>query len=301
VFRTLTDENGGDIAASGPEPWRARLDLQFGPRGGKTWLVGRSHVGPLQVQRAFHPEPGGCCHVYVIHPPGGLAGGDELTLRAAVEASGAALLTTPAATKFYRARRGFAGARQSQRFEVAQGACLEWLPQETIVFDGAHAALATEVRLARGAAFLGWETVGLGRPASRETFRQGGLSQRFDVWRESEPLLLDRLSLVPGDPLHAAWGLQGASAYGTFVCVPPSSRELAQKMTSEGALGALRDLLPRERRLPWLTATCLSGALVLRYLGGSLAEARALFARAWEIVRPLFLGRPAAPPRIWAT
>lgn len=300
MFRTLTDENGGDLAASGPEPWRARLELQFGPRGGKTWLVGRSHVGPLQVQRAFHPEPTGCCHVYVIHPPGGLAGGDELALRAEVQAGGAALLTTPAATKFYRARRGFGRAQQSQRFAVAEGGALEWLPQETIVFDDADAALSTEVRLARGGAFLGWETVGLGRPASREAFVRGCLSQRFDVWREDEPLLLDRLSLASGDPLQAAWGLHGASAFGTFVCVPPSSGERGEA-TSEDVLGTLRDLLPRGRRPPWLTATCLRGALVLRYLGGSLAEARALFARAWEIVRPLFLGRPAAPPRIWAT
>jgi urease accessory protein len=148
-----------DASSDPPEPWRARLDLVFRRMGERTVLVSDRHEGPLRVQRPFF-EPDGASQVVIIHPPGGIAGGDELRLHAVLEAGAQALLTSPGAAKLYRS----AGpqSRVEQSFVVASGASLEWLPQETIVFSGANASVTTRVALEPGARFIGWDIVSLG-------------------------------------------------------------------------------------------------------------------------------------------
>src|SRR4051812_17267113 len=123
-------------AAVAPGGWEAHLELDFQHLAGRTRLVHRRHVGPLHVQRPFHPEPtpGGAAHVYLLHPPGGLVGGDSLAIRARARKGAQVLLTTPAATKFYRTSGEL--AVQSVTLEVGEDAAVEWLPQETIVFGG---------------------------------------------------------------------------------------------------------------------------------------------------------------------
>ncbi|WP_303908751.1 urease accessory protein UreD, partial [Thiohalomonas denitrificans] len=150
--------------------WKARLELGFEPRAGRTVLAKRIQRGPLAVQRPFHPGDG-ACHVYLLHPPGGVVGGDELSVRAAAAAEAGALITTPGATKFYRS----AGPRayMEQRLNVADGGALEWLPQENIVFPGALADIRTRIDLKGQAGFIGWETLCLGRPAADERFDAG--------------------------------------------------------------------------------------------------------------------------------
>src|SRR5690349_9801394 len=123
--------------------WKASLSLGFGFANRKTTLDRKIHDGPLVVQKPLYPERSEACHAIVVHPPGGIAGGDELTLRASVAAGGAALLTTPGAAKWYRSAGPW--ARQAAAFDV-QGV-LEWLPQETIIFDGALAETAYDVDL----------------------------------------------------------------------------------------------------------------------------------------------------------
>jgi urease accessory protein len=153
--------------------WHAELALGFERRGNRTVLATRRHDGPLVVQKPFHPEGPAVCHAIVVHPPAGIAGGDTLSLHASVGERGHALLTTPGAGKWYRSTG--AGAEQRVAFDVRSGATLEWLPQESIVYDRAVASLATEVRLDATATFLGWEIVCLGRVASGERFTRGSL------------------------------------------------------------------------------------------------------------------------------
>ena len=115
------------------------------------------------MQRPFFPEGREVCHVYLLHPPGGIVGGDRLQVEARVGAGAHALLTTPAATKVYRSA-GPAAAQEAE-LVVARDGVLEWLPQETIVYDGADVALATRARLERGARFLGLDLLCFGLPA----------------------------------------------------------------------------------------------------------------------------------------
>src|SRR3979490_1378596 len=140
--------------------WKAELRLEFERREGRTGLAKRRPAGPLVQQRPLYPEGDAVCHAIIVHPPAGIAGGDELELSARAAEGAHALLTTPGAGKWYRS--GGARARQRLEFDAREGARIEWLPQETIVYDGALADIRTEVRLAGGARFLRWGVAGFG-------------------------------------------------------------------------------------------------------------------------------------------
>ncbi|MEK7322133.1 MAG: urease accessory protein UreD [Pseudomonadota bacterium] len=272
----------------GNEVWRARLDLGFESRGGRTVLASRRHHGPLRVQRPFYPEGERVCHVYLLHPPGGLVGGDELVIDVAVNAGASALLTTPAAGKFYRSNGVV--ARQAQRLRVEQAATLEWLPQESILFDGAHAELSTRVELAAGACFIGWEITVLGRPGAGERFAHGALRQRIELWREGQPLYLERARYEEGAAvLGAPWGLAGHAVSGSLLCVCDGVELLEQVREAVAPAAGL------------FSATRLDGMMVCRYLGDHADEARRCFETVWTVLRPALLQRPACAPRIWAT
>jgi urease accessory protein len=265
--------------------WPARLELRLAAAGGRTVLVGRQHEGPLLVQRPFYPE-GPICHLYLVHPPGGVAGGDHLSLRVDAGPATQALVTTPAATKIYRSFSSRVSQVEQQL--VATDATLEWLPQETIVFRGAHTRLTTRVQLAGRAKFIGWEILCLGRPASHEVFDAGCIAQDFELWHENRPLLIDRLRLRGGDAsLQAQWGLGGASALGTMLVYPATAVHLALVREHGASSG--------------IAASLVDGVLLLRLRAEQGETVRRELERLWRVLRPGFSGTAATAPRIWAT
>jgi urease accessory protein len=253
-------------------------------------LVHRRHHGPLQVQKALYPESGGICHVAVLHPPGGIAGGDRLEITAALDGGSHALLTTPGASKWYRS----AGDPASQHIEFAVDgdAVLEWLPRETILFDESRASLDTQVRLSGAARFLGWEILCFGRRASGERWRHGALALRTRVVHDGR-LLWSEIADVAADGgfAESPVGLGGASVSGTFLiagCTVPGE-----------LLAACRLLEPAEAQSRF-GLTPIPGMLIARYLGHSSEQAFRWFAALWSLLRPAVLGRPAQAPRLWA-
>jgi len=278
---------GRPARASG---WSAELELGFEVVSGRTALVRNRHRGPLAVQRAFYPESNDLAHVYLLHPPGGVVAGDQLTVRVAVAAGARALVTTPAATKFYRSEGHV--AEQTQLFRVSEGASLEWLPQETIVFGSAQVSTKTRVELEPGATFCGWDMVCLGRAASGDHFSSGRLQQAFEVWQGERPLWIERSEFDANEPVrHAAWGLGGRRVFGTFVCTGQNS----------AAVAAARAAVDTDDSCELFAVSQMRAAIVCRYLGSSTERARHVFGQAWAALRPLVLGRPACPPRIWLT
>jgi urease accessory protein len=271
-------------------PWHATLDLSFelGPHADnpRTFISRRRHRGPLMVQRPFY-EPDGTCQVYVLHPPGGVVGGDQLSLASELGAGARALLTTPAASKFYRSDSE--RARQAQRFRVGPGATLEWLPQETILFDGCRVDSEVDVELAPDAHFTGWEIVCLGRDERGLT--QGTYSQRWRVSRAERVIWAERGDWAGGEePLVAPWGLAGRRVFGTLVSTGGS----------DALVEAIREALEPSAE-DWLGVTRLRDVLVARYLGYSAEVAKRLFAQVWALVRQDLSGRHAMCPRVWAT
>ena len=271
-------------ASAQPEGWLAELDLGFAPRMGRTVLARRRHRGPLKVQRPFHPE-GEVCHVYLLHPPGGVVAGDQLAIRIAADPGARALITTPAAGKFYRSDGPL--ARQSVALEIGEGAALEWLPQETIVYEGARVASELSVDLREGARFLGWEILSLGRPAAGEGFASGEAGLDWRIRLGGQPLYLERL-LLDSRAFRANWGLRGQAACGTLFAYPASS----------DSLDAVRELIgdAADRGV-----TLIDGLLVCRGLDPRADMLRQFFQRVWEALRPEVVGLSACPPRIWAT
>lgn len=273
------------VPASAPG-WRAGLELGFARDGTRTIPVHRRHFGPLRVQKAFHPEPG-VCHSYILHPPGGVVGGDRLNTTVDVAGDAHALITTPGANKFYRS--GGPVACQRQTLRVADGGTLEWLPLEQIVFDGAQAEATLAVELAGDARFIGWEVTCLGRPAGALPFVSGRFDARLRIHRDGRPLLHERNDLAAGSGLLSApWGLGGAEATGILLATG----------ADDAAVTAVRELLPADAAAG---VTRLDDVLVLRWAGDGAEAAFALLRAAWAVLRPRLLDRPACEPRIWRT
>jgi urease accessory protein len=279
-----------------PAGWQARLDLTFERGRTRTELTRRRHEGPLLVQKPFYPEldPGSAddrgapCHVCLIHPPGGVASGDRLQLDVSLQAGSHALLTTPAAGKFYR--RGSAGqARLTQSFAVQNGV-LEWLPQENIFYPDADVELRSIVKLASAARFIGWEIGCLGLPACDRSLEGGELRLGFELWHNGGPVLLERLMVgCPG--LAARWGMAGHAAFGTALFYPAARRHL--DLANNAAAMSGGDLT--------IACTLVDDVLACRALGYRADLLKRVFVGLWRTLRPLLLGREAVSPRIWST
>lgn len=264
--------------------WRADLHLGFAPGSTKTLLVQRAHTGPLTVQRPFYPE-GEVCHVYILHPPGGIVGGDELHIGAEVASGAHALITTPAAGKFYRSAG--AVAKQTIELNIAKDATLEWLPQEAIIYQGAQLQSSVRVNLAAGAHFIGWEISVLGRPASQEGFDVGAADLRWQIMFEQQPILLERLRL-DASAFAARWGLQGCSTCGSLFATPVST----------ACFSAVQNLVAD---IPGCGVTLIDGLLICRALDTRADRLRLLFEQLWRQIRQDVMAKAACAPRIWAT
>lgn len=266
--------------------WHAELQLRFATQGARTVLAHRKHIGPLLVQRPFYPE-GAVCHVYLIHPPGGIAGGDHLQLHAQLQPGTHALLTTPAATKFYRAAPGRVSILR-QHVQVTQ-ATLEWLPQETIYFNQAQARTLTRIDVDDTSRFIGWEINCYGRRAGDEPFSAGLIQQRLELWRNGKPLLLDHLRVTGGNAMQSSvWGLHGNSVLGSLLAYPADAAD--REAVRELQLDASK-----------LSVTLVDGVLLCRCLCIDSAAAKQLLLSVWQCLRPRIVQREAVLPRIWAT
>lgn len=273
------------------QAWRAELALRFARRDAATVLSERRHRGPLRVQKALYPEGESVCHAIVLHPPSGIVGGDELAIQVTLESQAHALLTTPGAGKWYRSAGPWAS--QHIHFDIEAGACLEWLPQETIFFNGCHAAISSEIHLVPGARYLGWDAWCLGRSASGERFLQGAIRNRSEIYLDDALLWHEQAQFSGGSSfMDSPAGLAGRS-----VCV---TLYAAGEDIDPALLAACRAIAPQETTALY-GITCLPKLLVARYLGNVAEAARNWLFDLWCLLRPFFSGRAAIAPRIWST
>jgi urease accessory protein len=274
--------------------WQACLHLDFVNKNQRTYLAKNLHVGPLVLQKTLHPEGEQVCHGVIIHPPGGVAGGDELTLNVTLNDKCHALLTTPGAGKWYKAN----GQQASQhlQFNLHPAACFEWLPQENILFDGAQVKFSAEVNLSADAKYVGWEILCFGRQAQQERWQTGSLHQALSIKREQALIWNEWTSLKPDHALtQSIVGLHGNAVSAVFIiaagAVPVSVLDTCREIQPKLAL----DLHAK------YGITALPEIFAVRYVGQSAQSARQYFESLWHILRPWYAGREAIRPRIWNT
>jgi urease accessory protein len=268
--------------------WQAALELRFHRRGERT-LCSHRHRGPLRLQKPLHPEGEAICHAIVIHPPGGIAGGDVLDIEAEIEAGAHALLTTPGATKWYKAN----GRTASQKVRLAVRGVLEWLPQEAIVFDAAAARSTIEIDLHDDATMIGWDIVALGRRAAAESFRHGRFAQSIRLRIDGRLIWHERTQLDGGDALlDSPVGLGGRHVLGCLWAAGPAVEatdldDVRAELIASRAAVAVTRLAPR--------------LFVARIASEGTAAARAALGTVWRALRPRLCGIAAQAPRLWAT
>jgi urease accessory protein len=264
--------------------WSAEMALEFSRDRGRTTVRRVRQRGPLAVQKPFN-QPNGECQVYLLHPPGGIVGGDTLatTVRATRDASG--LVTTPASSKVYRSTN--AVSTVTQRLEVSAGARLAWLPQDTILFGGSKYAMNTEIDLNPSASFCGWEITSLGRPLSGDGFDVGAFDQRMQVTVGGAVRLREHLAWSDDRTiLDAAWGLAGRRVLATWLTYPADA----------DLVNAVRECLP-----DGFAATLLQDLLLVRGLADDAHLVRQTLATAWHSIHMQAFGVSACMPRIWLT
>ena len=282
------------IAYTPAMPWHAKLQLDYSLESARS-VARFAHSGPLRILQSLYPEGDAVCHNVLVHPPGGLVGGDTLQIGIRAAAGSHALLTTPGATRFYRSAGEV--ALQHTHIRVEDGARLEWLPLEAICHSACLAENRLCIDLAPGAEMVGWDVTALGLPHAGQPFEGGSFLQHIEmpgVWLErgridaSDALLMD-------SPL----GLAGHKCLASlFFCAgTPLARTRVQ-----AALDCARDILQVHTLTNTAGATSPnSQVVVVRVLAPLVAPAMELLRKVWAGWRQELWGLPGQLPRIWAT
>jgi urease accessory protein len=274
--------------------WQGDLNLHYRFDGGRSTVHDR-HSGPLRVLQSLYPEGRGICHNVLVHPPGGIVGGDLLHIDARLEAGAHALITTPGATRFYRSAGE--AARQSLSAHVADGARLEWLPLEAIAHSGCIAENRLRFVLAPGAEMMGWDLLALGLPASGQAFERGSFTQSIELpgrWLEHGVIAASDTRLLDSPLGWAGFRVMGTLWFGAGAALPGGRRD--------ALLDAARTLVDADPLRPSAGATAThDGVLVLRVLAPRVEPVMHLLSAVWAAWRHVAWHLEGCAPRVWRT
>lgn len=275
--------------------WHGHLKLDYSRSSAHKTVVHDEHNGPLRILQSLYPEGEGICHNVLVHPPGGVVGGDVLQISASLAGGSHALITTPGATRFYRSAGEH--ALQSLTARVADQARLEWLPLETILYRNTLAENRMRFELAPGAEMIGWDVLALGLPASNERFDSGRYTQQIElpgVW-------LERGTVDGGDTrlLQSPLAWAGHSVLATMWFAAGQALVSARR---DGLLAAAREAAEAHPLKATAGCTAPHGeVVVLRVLAHRVEPAMNLLTQVWQRWRELAWSLPATPPRVWRT
>jgi len=273
--------------------WHAHLQLNYTREADRT-VARFLHDGPLRILQSLYPEGDAVCHNVLVHPPGGLVGGDTLSIDVTAAAGSHGLITTPGATRFYRSEGE--AAIQRTNIKVAAGARLEWLPLEAICYSGCRAENRLNLQLEPGAELMGWDVTALGLPGANLPFERGSLLQHIEVpgrWRERGRIDATDLRL-----LQSPIGLAGHRCMASLFFIAGSAFARARRESALDAARALLEVHPL-RESAGVTSP-QPGVIVLRVLAPVVEPAMQLLREVWRKWRAELWQMSAAPPRIWA-
>jgi urease accessory protein len=287
VYRAFATRHDGPATAPREVPaWlrsTGRIDLNLVPRAGVARAMRAYQSGCLRMRMPRTSDAGEPPCAVVLNTAGGIAEGDQLSMRMRWDKDCVATVTTQAAEKVYRALAH--GSEIATRIEVERGARAEWLPQETILFDGCRLRRDAEIVLAEDVTFLGVEAVVLGRQAMGEDVRRGALRDRMRIWRNGRLIYADTLALEGDIAALMSRAAIGAGARAMAVLVHASN-------TASALLDPVREALETARG--HAAASSWNGLLAVRLLAPDGETLRHDIAATLAVLRE---GRPL--PRVW--
>ncbi len=274
-------------------PWHAQLKLDYTLETGRT-VARHSHSGPLRILQSLYPEGDAVCHNVLVHPPGGLVGGDTLEINVHAQAGSHALITTPGASRFYRSD-GLT-ALQKTHLRVEAGARLEWLPLEAICYSACLAENRLTMELAPGAELMGWDITALGLPLANLPFVLGHFRQHIEV----PGVWLERGAIDASDSrlLDSPAGMAGHKCLASFFFITgqPIPRERRER-----ALDSARAVIAQHALAGTAGATSPHPqVLVVRVLAPVVEPAMALLRTLRNTWRQELWAKSASSPRIWS-
>lgn len=255
--------------------WRGELELRYSFRNNQTQLVHSKNIAPLKIQRPFYGQDKQICQTLILNTAGGVVGGDKLLQNLYLGEKTQVLINTPSAQKVYRSQG--LEARQEINLHIEPGAFLQFLPQESIIFNGAYYRQHLKIELAPTATWLGWEITRFGRSARGERFITGKWSSATEVYQAGKPIWIDRQALW-GNPklIDSPNGLAGMTVVGTLAWI--------SHPVSIDFLSQIRQLWSDSYTEAQIDVTRLLSGLVCRYRGNSTTEVKQLFEAVFDIL-----------------
>ncbi len=263
--------------------WKAQLQLNYRMNGGRISFKAH-HTGPLLVQKPYLHNNEKNLHHYILHPPGGLVGGDTLHTEVNLQDDVSILLTSPSAQKVYRSQQKT--ALSSLTTKIANGAILSWLPQETILFDNSHFKSVSDIHMKSESSLILWEIFVFGRPSIQEVHNKASIDSTLRIFVEDQPILIDRYLKAPLEKGRSLFsGVQNFNCYGQLIIVSPDLKLLQDE-----------HLPGRSEHISW---TRYGNMLQFRFLGNSAYDARRHLEQTITQYHDS-TGRYYTKPRIWA-
>ena len=273
--------------------WRADLKLDYTLESQRT-VVRYLHQGPLRILQSLYPEGDQICHNVLVHPPGGLVGGDTLDIQVNVAEGAHALVSTPSATRFYKS--GGQAALQQVTATLAPGSRLEWLPLEAIAYNDCKATNRAIFNLAPTAELMAWDVTALGLPSSDMAFAKGHFQQHLEI----PGVWLERGNLRGDDTrwLNSPLGLAGQKCLASLVF---ASGHNIEPQRAAQALEAAREVLEAHPLRRQAGVTCAHPqVIVLRVMSPLVEPSMDLLKQVWAVWRHTLWALPSTPPRIWS-
>jgi len=274
--------------------WHARLELDYRLEAART-VARHAHEGPLRVLQSLYPECDPVCHNVLVHPPGGLVGGDTLDIAVTAATGSHGLITTPGASRFYRSEGEV--ALQRTRITLTGTSRLEWLPLESICYNNCRAENHLTVDLASQAEFTGWDVTALGLPHAGQPFLTGSYLQHIEV----PGIWLERGRIEGDDPrlMNSPLGLAGQRCLACLFFVAGTKLDRGRRAR---ALNLARDVIAAHALRHTAGATSPDAqVIVVRVMAPVVEPAMDLLRQVWGHWRQHFWGLSAVNPRIWST
>jgi urease accessory protein len=273
--------------------WRAELKLDY-TRESQRSVARYLHQGPLRILQSLYPEGDQICHNVLVHPPGGLVGGDILDIQITVAEGAHGLISTPSATRFYKS--GGQAALQQVVATLDPGARLEWLPLEAIAYNDCEATNRAIFNLAPSAELITWDVTALGLPSSDMAFTQGHFQQHLEI----PGVWLERGNIRGEDTrwLNSPLGLAGSKCLASLVFASGSA--INSDRTTQ-ALEAAREVIESHPLRLQAGITCAHPqVIVLRVMSPLVEPTMDLLKKVWAVWRHTLWALPSTPPRIWS-